>query len=193
MTPSLVLASSSAYRQLLLNKLGLSFHSQSPDIDERPQPLESGPALVQRLAEQKAYALRAQFPHSLIIGADQVCVNNGHIVGKPGTLEKAKAQLLAASGQHLTFYTGLAVYDVTNNNMRSMIEPFSVVFRTLCSATIDRYLAIEPALDCAGAFKCEGLGISLFERMEGRDPNALIGLPLIALVDLLSEFGVQVP
>ena len=201
--PPLILASSSVYRQQLLHKLQLPFSSHSPEIDESALPLERAEALVQRLAEQKARALSDLYPNSLIIGSDQVCVNpasinpnsanQSQILGKPHTLANARAQLLAASGQRLTFYTGLAVYDVAQDRMRSMVEPFSVVFRTLSAAQIDRYLAQEPALDCAGAFKCEGLGISLFERMEGRDPNALVGLPLIALVDLLSEFGVQVP
>ena len=196
--PSLVLASSSIYRQQLLHKLQLPFTYHSPEIDETALPLETAEALVLRLAEQKARALAHLYPNSLIIGSDQVCVNpmsmnKGHILGKPHTLERAHAQLLAASGQRLTFYTGLAVYDAAQDYLRSMVEPFSVVFRTLTQAQVDRYLAQEPALDCAGAFKCEGLGINLFERMEGRDPNALVGLPLIALIDLLNEFGVQVP
>lgn len=196
--PSLILASSSVYRQQLLAKLQLPFTSHSPDIDETALPDEHPEALVLRLAEQKARALSHHYPRSLIIGSDQVCVNpvavnQSKILGKPHTLANARAQLLAASGQRITFYTGLAVYDVAKLQMRSLVEPFSVVFRTLSEAQVDRYLEREPALDCAGAFKCEGLGISLFERMEGRDPNALVGLPLIALVDLLAECGVQVP
>ncbi len=189
----LILASSSAYRQQLLRKLKLNFSSMSSDIDESALPRETAPALVQRLAEQKARAVAVHYPNGLIIGSDQVCVNQGAILGKPGTLANARAQLLAASGQRLTFYTGLAVYDAATDEMHSLVEPFSVVFRTLSEAQIERYLALEPALDCAGAFKCEGLGISLFERMDGRDPNSLIGLPLIALIELLSQFGIQVP
>ncbi|WP_319784130.1 nucleoside triphosphate pyrophosphatase [Oceanisphaera sp. IT1-181] len=191
--PSLILASSSVYRQQLLAKLQLPFSCHSPDIDETALPDERAEALVLRLAEQKARAFSHLYPRSLIIGSDQVCVSQGQILGKPHTLANARAQLLAASGQRITFYTGLAVYDAAKLQMRSMVEPFSVVFRTLNEAQVDRYLEREPALDCAGAFKCEGLGISLFERMEGRDPNALVGLPLIALVDLLAECGVQVP
>ncbi|MGO2088837.1 MAG: Maf family protein [Oceanisphaera sp.] len=191
--PTLILASSSIYRQQLLQKLGLTFHSISPNINEQPLPLETAPKLVLRLAEQKAYAVAADEPQAIIIGSDQVCVNQGQILGKPGTLAKAKAQLLAASGQTLTFYTGLAVYDAAQQQMHSMVEPFSVTFRHLNEAQVDRYLAQEPALDCAGAFKCEGLGISLFERMDGRDPNSLVGLPLIALVDLLGQCGIAVP
>lgn len=165
----------------------------SPEIDETAHPGETAPALVQRLAEQKARTVARHHPRGLIIGSDQVCVNQGIILGKPGTLANAKAQLLAASGQRLTFYTGLAVFDAANEQMRSLVEPFSVVFRTLSETQIARYLELEPALDCAGAFKCEGLGISLFERMDGRDPNCLVGLPLIALIELLNLFGVQVP
>ena len=191
--PSLILASSSVYRQQVLQKLQLDFRCHSPEIDESALPLETAKALVRRLAEQKAVSLADLYPQALIIGSDQVCVNQGKILGKPHTLANARSQLLAASGQRLTFYTGLAVYDAAQDCLRSMVEPFSVVFRTLTQAQVDRYLAQEPALDCAGAFKCEGLGISLFERMEGRDPNALVGLPLIALIDLLNEFGVQVP
>ncbi|WP_417614537.1 Maf family protein [Oceanisphaera sp.] len=193
MMTQLILASSSAYRQQLLRKLKLNFSSMSSDIDESALPRETAPALVQRLAEQKARAVAVHYPNGLIIGSDQVCVNQGAILGKPGTLANARAQLLAASGQRLTFYTGLAVYDAATDEMHSLVEPFSVVFRTLSEAQIERYLALEPALDCAGAFKCEGLGISLFERMDGRDPNSLIGLPLIALIELLSQFGIQVP
>lgn len=191
--PSIILASSSVYRQQLLHKLHLDFSCHSPEIDESARPDETAEALVLRLAEQKAQAVAAHFPNGLIIGSDQVCVNQGVILGKPGTLANAKTQLLAASGQTLTFYTGLAVYDAKHRQMRSTVETFAVVFRSLTEAQVDRYLALEPALDCAGAFKCEGLGISLFERMEGRDPNALIGLPLIALIELLSEFGVHIP
>lgn len=191
--PQLILASSSIYRQQLLRKLQLNFSCMNPNIDETALPLETAPELVLRLAEQKARAVAAHYPQALIIGSDQVCVNQGSILGKPGTLANAKAQLLAASGQTLTFYTGLAVYDASQAQMHSLIEPFSVTFRTLSAAQVDRYLALEPALDCAGAFKCEGLGISLFASMDGRDPNSLIGLPLIALVELLSQVGMQVP
>lgn len=189
----LILASSSIYRQQLLHKLRLDFSCMSPNIDEAALPFETAPELVLRLAEQKARAVAQHYTNGLIIGSDQVCVNQGAILGKPGTLANAKAQLLAASGQTLTFYTGLAVYDAASDDMRSLVEPFSVVFRTLSEAQVERYLAQEPALDCAGAFKCEGLGISLFERMDGRDPNSLVGLPLIALIELLSEFDIQVP
>lgn len=190
---NLVLASSSVYRQQTLAKLGLPFQCMSPDIDESALPHESATGLVLRLAEQKARAIAPHFPKQLIIGSDQVCVNQGQIVGKPGTRARAKAQLLAASGQTLTFYTGLALWDDSQQQMHSLVEPFAVRFRILEEAQVERYLDKEPALDCAGAFKCEGLGISLFERLEGRDPNSLVGLPLIALVDLLGRCGIAVP
>ncbi|GAA3529499.1 nucleoside triphosphate pyrophosphatase [Zobellella aerophila] len=190
---SLILASSSPYRQQLLSRLGLSFRCHSPDIDETPLPAETPQQLVLRLSQQKAEAVAGHYRKGLIIGSDQVCVNRGHILGKPGTLANARAQLAAASGRHVTFYTGLALLDAASGKCRSLVEPYQVHFRSLSETQIERYLAREPALDCAGAFKSEGLGISLFERMEGRDPNSLIGLPLIALVELLAEFGVDVP
>lgn len=190
---NLVLASSSVYRQQTLAKLGLPFQCMSPDIDESALPQESAAQLVLRLAEQKAHAVAPYFPQQLIIGSDQVCVNQGQILGKPRTRARAKAQLLAASGQTLTFYTGLALWDDSQQQMHSLVEPFAVRFRNLNEAQIERYLDKEPALDCAGAFKCEGLGISLFEHLEGRDPNSLVGLPLIALVDLLGRCGIAVP
>lgn len=190
---AIILASSSRYRQQLLYKLGLDFDCTSPDIDESPLPNEGPQALVRRLAEQKARAVATGIPQGLIIGSDQVCVNQGRILGKPGTRERARAQLLAASGQVVTFYTGLAVLDAASGELHSLVEPFAVHFRTLNETQVDRYLDREPALDCAGAFKCEGLGISLFERMDGRDPNSLVGLPLIGLVELLARFGVEVP
>lgn len=189
----LILASSSPYRRQLLEKLGLTFRCQSPDIDEHPLPGEDAPDLVRRLAEQKARAVAAGCPQGLIIGSDQVCVRDGLILGKPGTRERAREQLLAAAGRQVTFYTGLAVLDAASGIQHSLVEPFSVQFRPLSEAQVERYLEREPALDCAGAFKCEGLGISLFERMEGRDPNSLVGLPLIALVELLGRFGVDLP
>lgn len=191
--PPLILASSSPYRRALLERLGLSFSCHSPDIDETPLPDETGEAMALRLAQQKAAAVAASCQAGLVIGSDQVCVNGGRLLGKPGTVENARRQLLAASGKTVTFYTGLCVHEITTGRSVSLVEPFRVHFRPLTAAQIDNYLEKEPALDCAGAFKCEGLGISLFTRMEGRDPNSLVGLPLIALVDLLAEFGVEVP
>ncbi len=191
--PSLILASSSPYRRALLARLGLDFACHSPHIDETPRPGESGEQLALRLAEHKAAAVAAAYREGLVIGSDQVCVNGNQLLGKPGTVENARRQLQAAAGKRVSFYTGLCVHDITSGRQASLVEPFHVDFRPLTLAQIDRYLDREPALDCAGAFKCEGLGISMFERMDGRDPNSLVGLPLIALVDLLAEFGVEVP
>lgn len=190
---ALILASSSPYRQQLLSRLGLSFRCHSPDIDETPLPAETPEQLVLRLARQKAEAVASHYRDGLVIGSDQVCVNQGRILGKPGSLANARTQLTAASGRLVTFYTGLTLLDAATGACRSLVEPYHVHFKPLTDVQIERYLAREPALDCAGAFKSEGLGISLFSRMEGRDPNSLIGLPLMALVDLLAEFGIEVP
>ena len=191
--PPLILASSSSYRRALLERLGLPFSCHSPNIDETPQHGESADALALRLAQQKAAAVAEYYKEGLVIGSDQVCVNGNQLLGKPGTTDNARRQLLAASGKTVTFYTGLCVHDCATGRQTSVVEPFRVHFHRLTESQIDRYLEKEPALDCAGAFKCEGLGISLFERMDGRDPNSLVGLPLIALIDLLAEFGVEVP
>ncbi|MCL1113958.1 Maf-like protein [Shewanella basaltis] len=192
----LVLASTSPFRQHLLQKLMLPFDCVSPDIDETPLQNETAPALVQRLAEQKALA-GAQLASKtdkpqLVIGSDQVAVINGQIIGKPHTIDNAIAQLSAASGQAITFYTGLAVYHNTTQQMLSCIEPFTVHFKTLTHAQIRYYVETEQPLWCAGSFKSEGLGIALFSKLEGDDPNTLIGLPLIKLIELLEQQGMDV-
>ena len=191
MTP-IVLASSSVYRRALLQKLELPFSWASPDIDESARPGESAGALVERLARAKAQALAGSYPQHLIIGSDQVACLDGQILGKPGNRDKAQRQLRAASGRRVEFLTGLCVLDSTSGVCHSLVETFAVVFRPLDDAVIARYLERERPYDCAGSFKSEGLGIALFERLEGDDPNALIGLPLIRLVDLLSRFDVAV-
>ncbi|WP_275554821.1 nucleoside triphosphate pyrophosphatase [Mixta sp. Marseille-Q2659] len=187
----LILASTSPFRQALLNKLGLPFITAAPETDEAPLPNETAPQLVERLAKAKAQALAANYPHGWIIGSDQVCVLDGKITGKPHTEENARAQLRAASGKVITFYTGLALYCAEQKRMFSLYETFRVYFRPLSEAEITAYVNIEQPLQCAGSFKSEGLGITLFERLEGRDPNTLIGLPLIALCDLLREAGIN--
>jgi septum formation protein len=186
MTQKLILASTSRYRQALLAKLGLPFDCQAPEVDETPLPGESARQLVLRLAIAKARAVANQHDQGLIIGSDQVCVCQNEILGKPGTIERAVAQLLAAQGQSVTFYTGLAVVDAATGQCHSLVEPFTVHFRSLDEAAIRRYVEAEQPLDCAGSFKCEGLGIVLFKALEGRDPNSLIGLPLIGLVEMLA-------
>lgn len=134
-------------------------------------------------------SLAARFPNHLIIGSDQICVLDGEITGKPLTEEKARQQLAKASGNIVTFYTGLALYNSASGHLQTEVEPFDVHFRHLSEAEIDDYVRKEHPLHCAGSFKSEGLGIALFERPEGRDPNTLIGLPLIALCQMLRREG----
>ncbi|MGK0249978.1 MAG: MAF protein [Oleispira sp.] len=196
MSLPLLLASSSAYRKQLLAKLQLPFTCASPDIDESIRLDESPHDYVQRLAIEKAKALKDDFPNHIIIGSDQCAVLevNGqqHTLGKPHTVENAIQQLSQASGQSVTFLTGLCVYNSSTQQEISLVEPFIVHFRNLTLPQIERYIDQENPLDCAGSFKSEGLGIRLFSALEGRDPNSLIGLPLIALVDLLEQQGIQV-
>ncbi|HEA3088308.1 TPA: septum formation inhibitor Maf [Aeromonas salmonicida] len=193
MPTQLILASTSRYRKTLLEKLGLPFECAAPEVDESPLPGESAEALVARLALAKASAIADQFDQGLIIGSDQVCVCDGQILGKPGTVEKAVAQLMAARGRSITFYTGLCVLDAASGKAEQLVEPFTVHFRTLDETAIRRYVASEMPLDCAGSFKCEGMGIVLFKGLEGRDPNSLIGLPLIGLIELLERHGLALP
>ncbi|NLC09540.1 MAG: septum formation inhibitor Maf [Gammaproteobacteria bacterium] len=189
----LVLASSSVYRRELLQRLQLPFTSCSPNIDERPLADETPQMLVQRLAVAKARALRAQFLQHLIIGSDQVAVLDGQILGKPSTAAAAIAQLTAASGRSVTFYTGLCLLDSASGTIQVDCVPFTVHFRTLSPEQVSRYIEREQPLDCAGSFKSEGLGISLFRATEGEDATSLIGLPLIRLCDMLSKAGIIIP
>ncbi|CAI0719757.1 Septum formation protein Maf [Serratia quinivorans] len=187
----LLLASTSTYRKMLLEKLHLPFICDAPQVDEAPLAGESAEALVLRLATAKAQALAAAYPDHLIIGSDQVCVIDGKITGKPHIEENARAQLRQASGQRVTFYTGLALYNSHSRHLQVLCEPFHVHFRTLSDAEIAAYIRLEQPLNCAGSFKSEGLGIALFDKLEGRDPNALIGLPLIALLEMLRAEGIN--
>jgi len=187
----LVLASTSPFRKALLTKLGMPFITAAPDVDETPQPNESATDLVQRLAAAKARALAESYPHHLIIGSDQVCVIDGKITGKPHTEENARAQLRQASGHSVIFYTGLALFDSRTTQLTVVCEPFSVDFRLLTEEEIINYVHKEQPLNCAGSFKSEGLGITLFDRLSGRDPNTLVGLPLIALCEMLRQAGVD--
>ncbi|HAZ55463.1 MAG TPA: septum formation inhibitor Maf [Franconibacter helveticus] len=188
MTP-VVLASTSPFRRQLLEKLGLPFITAAPEVDETPLPGENARQLVLRLASAKAQALAKQFPAHLIIGSDQVCVLEGQITGKPHNEQNAIAQLRKARGNIVSFYTGLALYNSANGNLQRECEPFDVHFRHLSDAEITGYVRLERPFQCAGSFKSEGLGIALFERLEGRDPNTLIGLPLIALCAMLRHEG----
>lgn len=189
--PPILLASTSTYRRALLEKLNLEFSCAAPNIDESPYANESPETLVKRLAEAKARALMHSHPNHLIIGSDQVCAIEGKITGKPHNFEKAKQQLRLASGKVVTFYTGLSLLDSRTQQAATLCETFDVVFRELSDEEISNYLEMEQPYDCAGSFKCEGLGISLFSQLNGRDPNTLIGLPLIALLELLRAKGVN--
>ncbi len=188
----LVLASTSRYRRALLEQLGLRFAAASPDIDETRRPNEPPEALVQRLAEAKARAVADAHPDALIIGSDQVACLDDQVLGKPGERPRAVAQLRAASGRSVLFLTGLCLLHAPTGKARVLCEPFQVRFRPLTDAQIAAYVDREQPYDCAGSFKSEGLGIALFEGLEGDDPNALIGLPLIRLIALLAEAGIDV-
>ncbi|EMI3951788.1 MULTISPECIES: Maf family protein [Enterobacter cloacae complex] len=183
--PNLVLASTSPYRRMLLEKLGIPFECAAPEVDETPQPGESPRHLVTRLAKEKAQSLAVRYPAHLIIGSDQVCVLDGEITGKPHTEENAYQQLLRARGSIVTFYTGLALYNSASGHLQTECEPFDVHFRHLSEEEIMDYVRRERPLNCAGSFKSEGLGIALFDKLDGRDPNTLVGLPLIALCQML--------
>jgi MAF protein len=189
----LLLASSSPYRRELLSRLRLPFACASPDIDESRLPDEPAHDLVARLARLKAEALAVQYPGHLIIGSDQVAVLGEQILGKPHTFDKACEQLLAASGTSVTFLTGLALLNTATGAFQVDVVPFTVQMRELDLPRIQRYLRAEEPYDCAGSFKAEGLGVSLFQSTHGPDATSLVGLPLIRLVDMLLREGVQVP
>ena len=190
---TIVLGSTSPYRSVLLRRLGLPFETAAPAVDETAYPGEPPAALVQRLSERKARAVAERAADALIIGSDQVAVLDGAVLGKPGTRENAVRQLTVASGRSVRFLTGLCVLDSASDVVEVDVVPFDVRFRVLTKEQIERYVNAESPLDCAGSFKSEGLGIALFERMEGDDPTALMGLPLIRLVRMLSRFGIELP
>lgn len=186
---SIILASTSPYRQQLLKKVGLPFLAIAPDVDETPVLKESAEALVIRLAHAKAQAVSIEYHQHLIIGSDQVCVIDGEIMGKPLTFDHAFKQLKSASGNKVTFYTGLCLLDSATGQYKVQCELFNVYFRPLSAQEIENYLRKEEPYQCAGSFKSEGLGIALFDKLEGRDPNTLIGLPLILLLEMLRPHG----
>lgn len=191
--PPIVLGSSSPFRKQLLHKLFDDVDTCSPDIDETPLPNETPEQLVRRLALAKAQAVAAQRPDALIITSDQVSVLKGQINGKPGNFDNAFAQLKNSSGSTVTFFTSLCLYDARNTQHQLDVETFQVQFRELNDGQISRYLQKEKPFNCAGSFKSEGLGITLFTALTGRDPNTLIGLPLIRLVDMFAAVGVELP
>lgn len=187
----LVLASTSPFRRELLDRLRLPFEVDAPNVDERQRHGEAPRTLVQRLAEAKARAVAPKFPGALIIGSDQVACIAGEILGKPGSRERAVAQLRQASGKEVIFETGLCLFDAEHDRAEVCCESYRVQFRSLSDAEISGYIDLEQPLNCAGSFKSEGLGVALFERMDGADPTSLIGLPLLRLLGLLRAAGVD--
>lgn len=187
----LVLASASAYRQQLLTRLGVSFMVDPANIDEQQRPNERAADLAQRLADEKSSMVQARHPQAIVIGSDQVAECNGEILGKPGTLAAARQQLQRSSGQCVAFYTAVCVRD--GDQSFAFMDTTRVHMRALSDDEIDRYLALEAPLDCAGALKSEGAGIALMASMETVDPTALIGLPLITLAEQLRRCGLTLP
>jgi MAF protein len=190
--PPLILASTSSYRRALLQRLGLPFACVAPGVDEQALDDEEPTALAARLARAKATAVAVWHPDAWVIGSDQVCSCDGRIHGKPGSLTRARAQLTAFSGREVAFHTAFTLLR-SGATAREALDHTRVRFRTLEAADIERYLQREPALDCAGSFMAEGLGICLFRGIESQDPTALPGLPLIALAGALREVGYALP
>ncbi|PLX62942.1 Maf family protein [Sedimenticola selenatireducens] len=191
--PGIILGSTSPFRCALLEKLGIDFDVDAPEVDEQRLAQETPEQLVIRLAKAKAAAVAKRHPDSLVIGSDQVACIDHQILGKPGNRDNAIRQLSLASGKRVTFYTGLCLYNAATGGVQASCEVFHVHFRKLDKQQIERYLDAETPYNCAGSFKSEGLGISLFSRMEGDDPNSLIGLPLIRLIAFLDVEGIKIP
>lgn len=191
----LILGSTSPFRKELLERLQIDFSCISPDVDETHLESESIEDMVMRLSELKAAAVAEQIKgqDALIIGSDQSAILNGKPLTKPGNFETAVKQLAHASGQSIVFLTGLCLLNTQTGKKQTICEPYTVVFKKLSAQTIERYLKKEEPYNCAGSFKSEGLGIALFEKFEGEDPNSLIGLPLIKLVGMLENEGLEIP
>ncbi len=183
----LILASTSPFRKAILDKLSINFETTSPETDETALENETPQQLVERLSIAKAKAVAGKYENALVIGSDQVSVIDGVIIGKPHNHKNAVKQLQNASGKTVTFYTGLCLYNSSTNKYQSEVVPFNVVFRTISDQQIENYLRKEEPYNCAGSFKSEALGIILFEKLEGEDPNTLMGLPLIRLVKMLEK------
>lgn len=190
-SPPLVLASTSIYRAELLKRLGIPFTTTAPDVDETPLPKESARDTSLRLAQEKARAVANRYPHALIIGSDQVALLEGQQIGKPLTHDNAVRQLQTMRGKTTCFYTALTLYNSQTGNLQSAVAENYVTLRELSDAEIEGYLLKEQPYHCAGSAKSEGLGIALMTRMTGDDPNALIGLPLILLINMLKQEGVD--
>ncbi|MGQ0701217.1 MAG: Maf family protein [Panacagrimonas sp.] len=191
--PPLILASTSRYRAELLSRLRLPFEQAAPQVDETPKNGETAQKLAARLARSKAVAVSSQRPGSWVLGSDQAASCMGWMLGKPGTREIACEQLALMSGRSVVFVTGLALMNTTVPRPLTGLDVTVVKLRRLKTADIERYVDAEPAFDCAGSFKVEGLGIALFEEIESRDPTGLIGLPLIATARLLRKAGYVLP
>jgi septum formation protein len=189
---NIILASSSTYRKQLLAKVIAHFHCVSPNIDETQQKNETFTNLAKRLAVEKAKAIAEKHPNSLIIGSDQVACLGSKQLHKPQTREKTIEQLMACQGKSAYFHTSLCLLNSKTNKIQTSVEHYETKFRNLSEQQISHYVDREPAFDCAGGFKMEGLGISLFEKISGDDPNILIGLPLIKLIQMLENEGVFV-
>jgi septum formation protein len=187
----LVLASTSRYRAELLGRLGLPFDLEAPGVNESALPGEAPRHLAVRLARAKAEAVAARHPGAWCLGSDQVAVLGDSVLGKPMTVERCVAQLMAASGREVVFLTAACLANADDPFLREHVDETRVRFRELGEAEIGRYVEIEKPLDCAGGFKCEGLGIALFERIDSSDPTALIGLPLIWVADALRAAGMD--
>ncbi|WP_397534574.1 Maf family protein [Roseateles sp.] len=189
----LILASTSPYRRELLSRLRIPFEVCPPDVDETGLPDESPREMAIRLALAKAQAVASRFPHALVIGSDQVADLAGQAIGKPGSRDRARAQLESMSGREVCFHTALAVVSQASSVVRQDLAQVRVRFRTLSREEIEAYLDAEPAYDCAGSAKAEGLGIALLDSIESDDPTALIGLPLMRTCSLLRSAGLQIP
>ena len=189
--PPLILASTSRYRRELLERLRLPFEVVAPLVDETPLPGEQPAALAQRLALAKAHAVALQRPEAVVIGSDQVADLDGEPVGKPGTHERAVAQLQRMRGRRITFQTAVAVVRADRAYARVQLAPVGVRFRALGDAEIEHYLRTEQPYDCAGSAKCETLGIALLDAIDSDDPTALVGLPLIRTCAMLREAGLD--
>lgn len=193
MPTRLILASSSPYRHKLLSRLKLAFDWADPNIDESTLPGESAMVLSQRLSRQKAQAVDGEDGDPLIIGSDQVAACDNRLLGKPGSADAAREQLAFCSGKHMVFFTSIALWRPAHQLLREEMESVEVSMRTLTSREIDAYIAADKPIDCAGSFKVESLGISLFKSITTRDPTALEGLPLITLSAMLRDAGYPVP
>lgn len=189
---SLVLASTSIYRSQLLSVLQIPFLTDSPNVDETPLPNEDARQTSWRLSRLKAEAVTARHPDALIIGSDQVALLDGEQLGKPMTHDNAVHQLRAMRGKTVSFFTALSLLNARTGDMQTEVAETHVTFRQLSDQQIEDYLLKEQPYHCAGSAKSEGLGIALIQRIEGNDPNSLIGLPLIALIDMLEKQGVKV-